>query len=831
MRADWLGWSELPVRRPRLTLVLAGATTVALLAGLGRLQIDSSLEAMAVQGDPLHALHEGHKEVFGSDEILSIALPFEDALAPGALALQRRLARGIEAVRTVDDVASLVTVDDITGDGDVLDIAPLVPDGDPAALPPAEIEEIRARVARNPLLPGWLVSRDGRTAALQVRFDWASNELERNAALAEIDALLHRELGARPYHLAGHLFMKSEIAHTITRDLQLLLPATIAVMALLLLLAMRCWVSAFASLGGVLLAVAWMLGAMGWAGIPLTALSNAAPTILLAVGTAYVLHVAAAAQRHAASGAGPVEAATFALRHVRFGMVGAGLTTLVGYASLTLSQVPVVNGFGWALVLGILAVMAIGLFVLPAVFALWATRPGRSLLGPEPRLGCVLLGLSRLAVRHSRIVLAAAIGIAVLAAASLPLLRVDSSGPNRFPADSRFRRSSEFYRANLSGDVVEGVYLSGSKDHFLEPDVLRRMQAFQRDAEALPEIDESVSIADYVALMNREMEGGADQELRIPDSREAVAQLLFLYAASGDPGTLDELMDPDAGRARIVLKADVPSSTASASLRARLEELAQRHLASETGPDAVVSTEILLSRAADVVVQEQVRGFAWALVLILVMVAASFRSLGAGLHLLLPNGLPLLLNLAVMALLGIPLGDATAIISATCLGIAVDSTIHTMAETREAERRCGSRHAAVAHALLTVGRPIVVTGILIIAGFSMLLLSDFRSVRELGFFTALTMVFCLVGDTVVAPSQLCAVGREEDPQARPIVVGAGPLLAAALLREDPGGRPVLEWIDPDLAEAPPAAGAGLVFHALEAAEPAWTAASSAEESA
>lgn len=832
MKPDWLGWSELPVRRPRLALALAGAATAVLLAGLGRLQIDSSLEAMAVQGDPLHAAHERHKEVFGSDEILSIALPFEDALAPQALALQRRLALAIESVRTVEEVESLATVDDVAGDGDALDIAPLVPEGDPAALLPEEIEAIRARVARNPLLPGWLVSRDGRTAALQVRFDYASSEPERNAALAAIDTLLRQELGARPYHLAGHLFMKSEIAHTITRDLQLLLPATIAVMALLLVVAMRCWVSALASLGGVLLAVAWMLGAMGWAGIPLTALSNAAPTILLAVGTAYVLHVAAAAQRHAASGAGPAEAATHALRHVRFGMVGAGLTTLVGYASLTLSQVPVVNGFGWALVLGIVAVMAIGLFVLPAVFALWATRPAQSLLGPDPRLGRVLLGLARLAVRHARAVLAAAIGVAGLAALTLPLLRVDSSGPNRFPEDSRFRRSSEFYRAQLSGDVVEGVYLSGPREHFYEPEVLRRIQAFQRDAEALPEIDESVSIADYVALMNREMEGGADEALRIPDSREAVAQYLFLYGASGDPGELDELVDPDAGRARIVLAATVPSSTASAVLRARLEELAERHLAAETGPDAVVSTEILLSRAADVVVQEQVRGFAWALALILVMVAASFRSLGAGLHLLLPNGLPLLLNLAVMALLGIPLGDATAIISATCLGIAVDSTIHTMAETRSAERRCGSRHAAVAHALLTVGRPIVVTGILIIAGFSMLLLSDFRSVRELGFFTALTMVFCLIGDTVVAPSQLCAAGGAEDPRARPVVVGAGRLLAAALLRECPGGRPALEWVDPELAQAPPAPGGELVFHALEAGDaPGWVAAGSAEEGA
>lgn len=761
LAVSWLRGSEFPVRRPRLTLALAGAATLALVAGLGRLEIDSSLEAMSVAGDPLHAHHERQKELFGSDEILSIALPLGDALSPEALALQRRIGDAIQRLPAVDEVDSLVSVDDIAGDGEWLDVSPLVPEGDPGLFSQDELARIRSQVARNPLLPGWLISKDGSSAALQVRFAYDSSELERNAALARIHELLRHELGERPFHLAGHLFMKSEIAHTISRDLQLLLPVSIAVMAVFLLGAMRCWRAALASLGGVLLALLWMLGAMGWAGIPVTALSNAAPTILLAIGTAYVMHLAAAAQRHTAQGSAPGEAATRALRQVRFGMVGAGLTTLVGYGSLTSSRVPVVSGFGWALVLGMAAVMAVGLLVLPAVFALFETRSERSLLASEPRLGRVLQALARLASRRSRWVLAGTAALALLAALPVFQLQVDSSGPKRFPEDSRFRRSSEFYREKFSGDVVESVYLSGPAGHFHEPDVLRRMQAFQRDAERLAEVDESLSIADYVALMNREMEGGAAAELRIPDSAQAVGQYLVLYSASGDPGEFDELVAPDASAAHIILKADVPSSAASAALRGRLQELAMRHLPAESTADSVVSTEILLSRAADVVVHEQVRGFAFALLVIVGMVAVSFRSLRAGLHLLLPNGVPLLLNLCVMSLLSIPLSESTAIISATCLGIAVDSTLHMLAETRVDERRHGSRRAAVRHALLTTGRPIAVTGIVVVTGFAVLLLSEFRSVAELGFFTALTMVFCLIGDLVILPSQLCVTAGSE----------------------------------------------------------------------
>lgn len=818
-------FTEFPVRRPAVALAMAGLLTLVFAAGVVRLQIDSSLAAMSVQDDALYLQHERNKQVFGSDEVLSIALPFEDALSRDALALQRRLAEAIDTLPVVSEVDSLTTIDDIDGDDDMLSIGPLVPDGDPMQLSDEELERIRARVARHPLLPGLLISRDGRTAALQIRFDSASTEPERNTALAAIDERLTAELGSRPYHLAGHLFMKSEITRTIARDLAVLVPATIGVMALLLFAAMRCWRTALLSLAGVLLAVLWMLGTMGWAGIPLTAMSNAAPTILLALGTAYVMHLAAAAQRRAATGGTPPQIAEYALREVRLGMLVAGMTTVVGYGSLTLSRVPVVHGFGLALVIGIVAVMAVGLFVLPAAFALIRPRGQAGVFGSTTALGRPLLAIARIASRRPWTVLALALGVSASAAVSILGIEVDSSGPNRFPDDSRFRVSSEFYRTQLSGDVLESVHLTGPKDHFLQPDTLRRIQAFQRDAEALPEIDRTISIADYVAFMNREMFGGDADEQRVPATAEEVGQYLFLYTSAGNPEEFDDLIDPDAAQARIILKADVPSSRASASLRARLQALAEQHFPTEAAPDAVLSTEILLSRAADVVVREQIRSFAIALVLILVTVMLSFRSISAGLYMLLPNGIPLLLNLATMSLLGIALSDVTSIISVTVLGIAVDSSVHLLVGSRAIERRYGSRSAAVLRALLTTGRPILLTTVLIVAGFGVLLLSEFRSVAHLGAFTALTMVYCLFGDLLVLPAQILARWRRPDPSAaRAVAVETQGSLWTALLREEPGGQRTLAF----LGETPLSAGAAepraeprVLIHPLDGEAESW----------
>jgi hypothetical protein len=336
---------------------------------------------------------------------------------------------------------------------------------------------------------------------------------------------------------------------------------------------------------------------------------------------------------------------------------------------------------------------------------------------------------------------------------------VDSSGPKAFAEDSRFRRSSEFYRARFSGDVIGNVYLTApAAGGFHDPDRLRRMLAFQAAAEALPEVDRAISIADYVELLNRAVHGEDPAELRIPESAEAVAQYLLLYASAGEPDEFDDLLDFERRHARIVLTAIVGSSRESAALRARLEALAREHLPGETTPDSVLSTEILLSEAADELAVEQVWSLGGATILILLLSCAAFRSLWVGAHLFLPIALPVAANFAVMALCGITLRDVTSVIAVTTLGIAVDSTVHLLDTVRRAERVHGSREAAVLEAFVTVGRPLVVTSLIIVSGLAVLGLSDFAVIANFGGLEALSLLFALAADLIVLPAQLLARG-------------------------------------------------------------------------
>ncbi len=438
-------------------------------------------------------------------------------------------------------------------------------------------------------------------------------------------------------------------------------------------------------------------------------------------------------------------------------VVVAGLTTAIGAGFVALSDLPLVRGFGIDLMAGVLSVIVLACFGVPAVLSLSPVRRGSGILTSERRLGVLLFGIVEFIGRRPRAILAGSLVLFVAACLASTSLVVDSSGPKAFAEDSRFRTSSEFYRTHFSGDVIENVYVrTDGPGGIHDPDRLRRMLAFQAAAEALPEIDKSFSIANYVELMNRAMHGEDPAELRIPDSGEAVAQFLLLYSSAGQPDEFDDLLDFEHRHARIVLTAAVGSSLESAALRARLEALAREHLPEESGSDTVLSTEILLSEAADELAVEQVWSLAGASILILFLSSVAFRSLWIGAHLFLPIALPVALNFAVMVLFAITLRDVTSVIAVTTLGIAVDSTVHLLDTIRRHEAVHGLRRVAVFEAYVTTGRPVVVTSLIIAAGLAVLGLSDFQVIANFGGLEALSLIFALAADLFILPAQLLA---------------------------------------------------------------------------
>ena len=118
---------------------------------------------------------------------------------------------------------------------------------------------------------------------------------------------------------------------------------------------------------------------------------------------------------------------------------------------------------------------------------------------------------------------------------------------------------------------------------------------------------------------------------------------------------------------------------------------------------------------------------------------------------MLPAGLAVLMNFAVMGFTGMPLGVATSMFSGMTIGIGVDYAIHLLERARLSSARGMGWSDTIVNAVSHAGPAILVDGVAIALGFGVLLLSPVPANRRLGGLVVVAVATCLVSTFVVLP--------------------------------------------------------------------------------
>jgi hypothetical protein len=152
-----------------------------------------------------------------------------------------------------------------------------------------------------------------------------------------------------------------------------------------------------------------------------------------------------------------------------------------------------------------------------------------------------------------------------------------------------------------------------------------------------------------------------------------------------------------------------------------------------------------------------------------------FRSPSARLMTMIPSLFAILTVFLIMRATGIPLNIATILIGSTVLGATENDQIHFFYHYHEglAHRSSGLAHgssglaaggstaAALRHAMLIAGRPILFATLINASGFLALALSDLPPMRQFGIVSASAFVLALLADFTALPGALWILTRFE----------------------------------------------------------------------
>ncbi len=705
----------------------------ACLAGVGvvRLSIDTSTSSFLDRADPAWSVYQASVDRFGGDEFVAVAIRGQEPFDAEAIALVARVSAAlgsIPGVRRVDSIAS-VGIARATGP-EMLRSDPLF--GHSEGQSGTSRERLRDVVRASQLARGTLLSRDERTFALNVLLD-RDVDADRAHTVAEIRSVLDG-LDAL---VTGVPVFRTEVNTRTQTEVMVFAPVTLLAMTLLIASVLRSWVAVLAPLvvGGV--GSLSVLGVMGFVGVPLSLSTMILPSILVALGSAYAMHVVLAWSGE------PLEVAR-SLKLVARPVAVSGLTTALGFLAMATVPIDAIRELATYGALGVFVLTAASLTLVPAFLVCC----GRSLVSVQRdwyQVAESARGIVTVVGRYRRAVLAAWGGVLLLAGVGIGQLNVSTDIIRWFGPDSRVRADYVAIRDLLSGITpVNIVVESKSGDPVSDPAVVHAMAELASDLRRRSDIGSVISIASEILHLHSIIAEDRDEVL----SRAAIDQYLLLLG--GGERTRD-LVTADQSAANMVLRVNDNSSERIVALETWVDDWW-----SGRGVEgySVATTGIMyeFARAEEAIAYGQLFGLALAAGAIALILVALMRSVALSLIAMLPNAVPIGIGLGAMGLFGLPLDAATVCLGSLALGVAVDDTIHVMTWMR------GSMHEGMEDALtrsLGAALPaILLTTAAVAGGFMLLGFSDFVLVSNLGLVTGAVVILCLIADLTLLPALL-----------------------------------------------------------------------------
>ena len=751
------------VEHPWLTIVLFALVTGILAVRIPELSIDPDVRAMMASDHPEFVYNEWLEDHFGIRDpaVLMVIDDGPDGVfTPETLALVQRLSQAMEELEGIDgeDLVSLSAVDDITGEGDVLEVDPFYEE------PPASRQEalsIREAVFDNPMMLGSLVSRDGRATLVIGELEDGFDKVELYARLQEL--VRAAPAGDARVLIAGRPVIEGEMGRLAGEDLAQMFPLVILAAGVLLFLSLRSLRGVVLPLLVVVSSVVWTLGLMAWTNATFFAISTIMPVLLVAIGVANGIHII----HHFLLGAAerperPAPELVFeTMQQLTPPVVMTSLTTAGGIGSLAVSSMRPIQGFGLFTATGVLAGMVFSLTLLPAILCLLplplgaARRTARTQTEKGGFVTVLLETLTPLVIRRPLLAIGGASLLIAVGMAGIPRIVVDASLLRNFPKANPVKLADDGVTTYFGGSQPMQIALDGGvEDAWKVPENLRALDGLQSRMVAADHTAETHSIVDYIKRMNEVMNPGDPGAHRVPDSQDLVAQYLLLYSMSGDPDDFEDVIDGPYRMAN--LRAQLTSDRSPLIRRAidDVDAYAAEHLVPLGIETHVSGTARMISEFIDLIITGQIRSLALGLLIVLLLAALMSRSLIAGLFTVLPVAVATVLNFGLMGWFHVPLGVTTALISSMGIGIGVDYAIHFVFRYRRGRLGGLTREETMDETLSTAGVAIFYNALVVLAGFLVLATSEFPPNRSLGVLVSLNMAVCFLGTVTLLAAAL-----------------------------------------------------------------------------
>ncbi len=732
-------------------IIIVSVITIFFSYQINNLSINADILSSLPDNDPDAVLLKQIGEKFGGNNMGIIILETDNIYKKDVIEDIVSITDTVSSIEGITSVTSLTNIINIKRQEFGFEIGKLV---DEYELPETEkeLETLRDNVLANDMYKGSIVSEDG-TATIII-FTLETGADVRKVASTVISSTQSLNLPENLYYI-GSPMLVTYISELMKGDLMRLLPIAFLVIAIILFLSFRSISGVILPLLTAVIAIVWSLGIMSSLGYSMSMISNNIPIILLAVGTAYTIHVLNRVNQLRQTN--PDKAIILALEYVMIPVILAAATTIIGFLSFIFgAYLDMIVDFGIFTALGTFFACLFSIFLVPALLDVFRSKSKdnskSSEISKQSFLSDRFLSpLNKLLFKHPKYVLTTWSILIIISIAGTFFIERSVDIQDYFKKGNPTREAERIMVEKFGGTKPIFVLFKGDMQN---PEVLNLMIETGAYMEKSPDIYNTQSIANLIGQLNTAVSG----EKGIPDSQAKIEQLWFLLDGNE---VMQRFVSEDLDEGIIISKFKSPDNSSKKAFVSYMEIFIDEHSTENcqieiTGMPYV---DITMDRS---LVNSQFGSITIAIIFVIIFVGIVLRSITSGIYSAIPIVAAIIILFGVMGITGIPLNIATVLVASVALGIGIDYSIHIISHFNHGYQLTGDAEMSIKEAIMISGKAIIINVISVSAGFLVLVFSDMVPLQYFGFLIALSMFGSSLGALTLLPVILILVHRKKN---------------------------------------------------------------------
>ena len=605
-------------------------------------------------------------------------------------------------------------------------------------------------IFKDPRWPNYIISEDARAVSLLVK---TKPYLSQDSAKVFIEDLkaLETDIGFDQIHYAGRTFSQVTFVDKIQKEVVFYVVLCNVVLLLILFLIYRKPLGVAIPLASVVLGMVLFFGILGFLNIPLDIMSTLYPTLMLIIGMSDVIHIKSKYLDELGRGESRISAMSKTIKEIGFATLLTSLTTSIGFLALLSSQIPPLRNFGIYAAVGVflayLTVIFFTTMILVNFNAGQLNRSGKGSFSVRPLLAKAFLIISK----NQKRIWAGAILFMGICIVGMTQVSRNVYMLSDVPKDSKIRQDFKFFEEQFAGVRPLEIAILPEEGYNLQAkEVIKEVQSFEDHIKSYEPVNHVISPLTIYRTVNKSLSNGKPEAYKIPEDT-AQLQKVNDFIEKGGRSVFSSVISEDKQMGRLTGNMKDIGSANMKELYQSMRSWKGAHIDTSVVDFRVTGKLFLVDKNNDYLLGNLLTGLSLAFLVVGLLMGLLFRQLKMVLISFIPNIIPLIIAGALMGFTGITLKATTSIIFTIAFGIAVDDTIHFLSRFKIEQLKGVGKVRAIKRTFTETGKAITFTTIILLAGFSTLVFSDFTVTYYIGLLIGLTLLSAWITDLLLLP--------------------------------------------------------------------------------